>query len=60
MPMDGVEPSKTGYEEGNRVLVWYGKGKQQLTYEAKIIGVDKVVETDHKEYLVHYSGWNTR
>eukprot|EP00731_Ephydatia_muelleri_P027376 Em0019g249a len=60
MLVEGVEPSKTGYEEGNRVLIWYGKGKQQLTYEAKIIGVDKVVESDHKEYLVHYSGWNTR
>lgn len=59
MVVEGVEPSKTGYEEGNRVLIWYGKGKQQLTYEAKIIGVDRV-ESGHKEYLVHYSGWNIR
>lgn len=54
----GLEQCPDGYKENDRILVLYGKGKTQRTYEAKVIGVEK--SEDKHDYLVHYSGWNTR
>lgn len=53
-----LEPCSDGYKEGDRVLVLYGKGKTLRTYQAKVIGVERGAEKC--DYLVHYSGWNTR
>ena len=50
------EPQK--FAENDRVLVWYGSGKNLETYEAKIIGMEE--SEDRRDYLVHYSGWNNR
>ena len=58
MKVDGVTPSSEGYLEGDRVLVWHGRGKTLRTYEAKILGVEE--SEDLREYLVHYNGWNIR
>ena len=46
------------YVENDRISVWYGKGKNLRTYEAKIIGMEE--SESHRDYLVHYSGWNNR
>ena len=50
------EPQK--FAENDRVLVWYGNGKNMETYEAKVIGMEESEE--RRDYLVHYSGWNNR
>ena len=47
-----------GFAENDRILVWYGRGKNQRTYEAKVIGTEE--NERRREYLVHYSGWNNR
>lgn len=44
--------------ENDRILVWYGRGKNLQTYEAKIIGIEE--NENRRDYLVHYSGWNNR
>lgn len=44
--------------ENDRILVWYGRGKNLQTYEAKIIGMEE--NENRRDYLVHYSGWNNR
>lgn len=44
--------------ENDRILVWYGRGKNLQTYEAKIIGTEE--NENRRDYLVHYSGWNNR
>ncbi len=54
----GVEKLHDTYEENDRVLVLYGKGKTQRLYEAKVITIE--VTDGKKDYLVHYSGWNNR
>lgn len=46
------------YKPGDRIKVFYGKGKNQCLYEAKIIGLEEG-ETG-RDYLVHYNGWNNR
>lgn len=38
--------------------MWYGRGKNLQTYEAKIIGMEE--NENRRDYLVHYSGWNNR
>ena len=55
---EGLEHCADGYKEGDRVLVLYGKGKALRTYEAKVKEVEKSEE--RCDYLVHYSGWNSR
>ena len=50
------EPQR--FAENDRVLVWYGAGKNTETYEAKIIGMEE--SENRRDYLVHYSGWNNR
>ena len=39
--------------------MFYGKGKTLRTYEAKVMEVESSSEGT-RDYLVHYSGWNTR
>ena len=56
--MRNLERCPEGYKENDRVLVLYGKGKTLRTYQAKVIGVER--GADKCDYLVHYSGWNTR
>ena len=46
------------FAENDRILVWYGRGKNLQTYEAKIIGMEE--SENKRDYLVHYSGWNNR
>ena len=55
---EGLEQCAEGYREGDRVLVLYGKGKTLRTYEAKVKEVERGEE--RCDYLVHYSGWNSR
>ena len=38
--------------------MFYGKGKNQCLYEAKIIGLEE--GEMGRDYLVHYNGWNNR
>lgn len=47
-----------GYQVNDRVLVLYGKGKTLRTYEAKVVELEG--GEANQDYLVHYSGWNTR
>ena len=54
----GLQHCPEGYKENDRILVLYGKGKTLHTYEAKVVGLDD--SDDKRDYLVHYSGWNTR
>ena len=56
--LEGVVPSTCGYNENDRILVWYGKGKNIRTYEAKIVTCEE--NEAHRDYLVHYNGWNNR
>ena len=46
------------YREKDRVYISYGKLEDQLTYEAKIIGIEETAT--RRDYLVHYNGWNNR
>ena len=46
------------YKSGDRIKVFYGKGKNLCLYEAKIIGTEE--GENGRDYLVHYNGWNTR
>lgn len=46
------------YKPGDRIKVFYGKGKNLCLYEAKIIGTEE--GESGRDYLVHYNGWNTR
>ncbi len=55
---EGLEQCAEGYKEGDRVLVLYGKGKTLRTYEAKVKEIERGEEKCN--YLVHYSGWNSR
>ena len=55
---EGLEQCLDGYKEGDRVLVLYGKGKTLRTYEAKVKEMERSEE--RCDYLVHYSGWNSR
>ena len=54
----GLEQCPGGYQQNDRVLVLYGKGKALRTYEAKVVDVERSGE--RQDYLVHYNGWNTR
>ncbi|PVD26271.1 hypothetical protein C0Q70_13941 [Pomacea canaliculata] len=46
------------YPAGTKLKVKYGRGRNQKIYEAKVVEAGK--EGQHKNYLVHYAGWNTR
>lgn len=54
----GWEQCPGGYQVNDRVLVFYGKGKTLLKYEAKVVEIE--TGEDKCDYLVHYNGWNTR
>ncbi|XP_008558302.1 AT-rich interactive domain-containing protein 4B isoform X2 [Microplitis demolitor] len=46
---------------GDRLKVYYGPTHEsKVTYEAKVIGVQQLDDCDEINYLVHYTGWNTR
>nr|KAG5712822.1 hypothetical protein BaRGS_007419 [Batillaria attramentaria] len=53
---DGQEQEE--YPAGTKLRVKYGRGRNQKIYEAKVVESGK--EGPHKNYLVHYAGWNTR
>ena len=48
------------YRPGTRIVVKYGKGKNQREYDAKILEVDRDEATGDVVYFIHYNGWNTR
>ncbi|XP_063918566.1 AT-rich interactive domain-containing protein 4B-like isoform X2 [Zophobas morio] len=44
---------------GDKLKVYYGPThEQKVTYEAKVLEIEK--EPSGLQYLVHYTGWNTR
>ncbi|XP_044599044.1 AT-rich interactive domain-containing protein 4A isoform X2 [Cotesia glomerata] len=46
---------------GDRLKVYYGPTHEsKVTYEAKVIGVESLDGSEEMNYLVHYTGWNTR
>ena len=53
-----VKREEQRFTVNDRILVWYGSGKNLQTYEAKIIGMEESEQS--RDFLVHYSGWNNR
>lgn len=47
------------YKPGAKISVRYGSGKNQRTYNAKILEADKD-DTGDVVYYIHYNGWNHR
>ena len=47
------------YKIGSKISVRYGNGKNQRTYTAKILEVDKD-DLGAVVYYIHYNGWNHR
>ena len=47
------------YKIGSKISVRYGNGKNQRTYTAKILEVDKD-DLGEVVYYIHYNGWNHR
>ncbi|KAK0181893.1 hypothetical protein PV327_000077 [Microctonus hyperodae] len=46
---------------GDRLKVYYGPTHEsKVTYEAKVIDIQQVDGSTELDYLVHYTGWNTR
>lgn len=47
------------FKIGSKISVRYGSGKNQRTYTAKILEVDKD-DLGQVVYYIHYNGWNHR
>ncbi|XP_034942591.1 LOW QUALITY PROTEIN: AT-rich interactive domain-containing protein 4B [Chelonus insularis] len=48
-------------ELGDKLKVYYGPTHEsKVTYEAKVIDIQQVDDSSELDYLVHYTGWNTR
>ncbi|XP_063994153.1 AT-rich interactive domain-containing protein 4B isoform X2 [Diachasmimorpha longicaudata] len=61
----GTESSAPCYKGpiqlGDRLKVYYGPTHEsKVTYEAKVIEIQRIDEGAELDYLVHYTGWNTR
>ncbi|XP_015123692.1 AT-rich interactive domain-containing protein 4B isoform X2 [Diachasma alloeum] len=61
----GTESSAPCYKGpiqlGDRLKVYYGPTHEsKVTYEAKVIEIQRMDEGAELDYLVHYTGWNTR
>uniref|UniRef100_A0A8D8ZI51 AT-rich interactive domain-containing protein 4B n=1 Tax=Cacopsylla melanoneura TaxID=428564 RepID=A0A8D8ZI51_9HEMI len=58
-PLEIVSPHKC-ISVGDKLKVYYGPNhKSKVTYEAKVLQT-REEDGAEREYLVHYTGWNTR
>lgn len=54
------EPPNTA-NIGDKLIVYYGPtNESKVTYEAKVVDIDRESPHTGTIYLVHYTGWNTR